>query len=81
MVLRNDECILRPICVCVHACRTCRLPLGMQGVNVHGEVQLVADDFLVLASELVGAVDALGVPVCPVQAVLKHSDGKGMRES
>lgn len=45
-------------------------------MNVHGEVQLVADDLLVLAGEFVGAVDALGVPVGPVEAVLKHCDGK-----
>jgi len=48
----------------------------VQRVDVHGEVQLVADDLLVLAGELVGAVDALGVPVGPVEAVLEHRDGK-----
>lgn len=53
----------------------------MQGVNVHGEVQLVADDLLVLAGELVGAVDALGVPVGPVEAVLEHRDGKRVRQA
>lgn len=57
---------------------TCRLPLGVQGVDVHGEVQLVADNLLVLAGEFIGAVDALGVPVSPVEAVLKHRDGKRM---
>lgn len=55
---------------------TCRLPLRVQRVDVHGEVQLVADDLLVLAGEFIGAVDALGVPVGPVQAVLEHRDGK-----
>lgn len=48
----------------------------MQGVYVHGEVQLVADNLLVLASEFISTVDALGVPVGPVEAVLKHCDGK-----
>lgn len=48
----------------------------MQRVDVHREVEFVADDLLVLACEFVGAVDALGVPVCPVQTVLKHSDSK-----
>lgn len=38
----------------------------MQRVDVHRKVELVADDLLVLACEFVGAVDALGVPVCPV---------------
>lgn len=60
---------------------TCGLPLGVQRVDVHGEVQLVADDLLVLAGELVGAVDALGVPVGPVEAVLKHRDGEGVRQA
>lgn len=60
---------------------TCRLALGVQGVDVHGEVQFVANDLLVLASKLVSTIDALGVPVCPVQAIFKHGDGKGMREA
>lgn len=50
-------------------------------MDVHGEVQLVADDLLVLACEFVSAVDALGVPVRPVEAVLEHSDGKRVRET
>lgn len=45
---------------------TCWLALRMQRVDVHRKVELVADDLLVLACEFVGAVDALGVPVCPV---------------
>lgn len=60
---------------------TCRLALGVQGMDVHGEVQLVTDDLLVLPSELVGTIDALGVPVCPIQAVFKNCDGKGMWEA
>jgi len=45
-------------------------------VDVHGEVEFVSDDLLVLACEFVGTVNALGVPVCPVQTVLKHGDSK-----
>lgn len=52
----------------------------MQRVDVHREVEFVADDLLVLACEFVGTVDALGVPVCPVQTVLKHSDSKRVWE-
>lgn len=48
----------------------------MQRVDVHREVEFVPDDLLVFACEFVGTVDALGVPVCPVQTVLKHSDSK-----
>lgn len=39
-------------------------------------MQLVADYLLVLSCEFVSAVDAFGVPVSPVEAVLKHCDGK-----
>lgn len=59
----------------------CRLALGMQGVDVHGKVEFVANDLLVLASKFVSTIDALGMPVCPVQAVFKHCDGKGVREA
>lgn len=50
-------------------------------MDVHGEMELVADDLLVLAGEFVGAVDALGVPVRPVEAVLKHGDGEWVRQT
>ena len=53
----------------------------MQCVYIHWEVQLVSDDLLVLACELVGTVDALGVPVCPVKAILKYRDGKWMGQA
>lgn len=57
---------------------TCWLPLGMQGVDVHGKVKLASNYLLVFPCELVGAVDALGMPVSPVQAVLKHRNCKGV---
>lgn len=60
---------------------TCWLALRMQRVDVHWEMEFVADDLLVLACEFVGTVDALSVPVCPVQTVFKHSDSKWVREA
>lgn len=45
---------------------SCRLALGVQGMDVHGEVEFVANDLLVLASKFVSTIDALGMPVCPV---------------
>lgn len=60
---------------------TRRLPLGVQSVDIHGEMQLVANDLLVLAGEFIGTVDALGVPVGPVEAVLKHRDGEWVRQT
>lgn len=53
----------------------------MQGVDVHGEVQLVANDLLVFAGKFIGTVDALGVPVGPVEAVLEHGDCEWVRQS
>lgn len=50
-------------------------------MDVHREVEFVADDLLVLACEFVGTVDALGVPVCPVQTVFKHCDSKWVWEA
>lgn len=50
-------------------------------MDVHGEMQLVANDLLVLAGEFIGTVDALGVPVSPVEAVLKHRDGERVRQT
>lgn len=50
-------------------------------MDVHGEVEFVANDLLVLASKFVSTIDALGVPVRPVQAVFEHCDGKGVREA
>lgn len=53
----------------------------MQGMDVHREVEFVANDLLILASKFVSTIDAFGVPVCPVQAVFKHCDGKGVRKA
>lgn len=47
-------------------------------MDIHGEVKLVADNLLILASKFVGTVYAFGVPVCPIQAVFKNRDGKRM---
>lgn len=66
---------------CSSCVLTCRLPLRVKGMDVHGKVELIADNLLVFACEFVGTVDALGVPVSPVQAVLKNRDGKWMRKA
>lgn len=56
----------------------CGLPLRVKSVDIHGKVELIANDLLVFASEFVGTVDALGVPVGPVEAVLENCDSEGM---
>ena len=50
-------------------------------MDIHGEMQLVANYLLVLAGEFIGTVDARGVPVSPVEAVLKHRDGEWVRQT
>lgn len=35
-------------------------------MDVHREMEFVANDLLVLAGKFVSTIDALGVPVCPV---------------
>ena len=42
------------------------LSLWMEGVDVHGEVESVPDCLHVVSVELIGAIDALRMPVRPV---------------
>ena len=57
------------------------LSLGMERMDIHGEVELALDHLDTCPRELVGTVDAFGVPVSPVDKVLKQSDGKWMRQT
>ena len=50
----------------------------MERVYIHGEVQLVLDCLYPGHLELAGFVDALSVPVCPVDIVLKQGQSKGV---
>lgn len=81
LVARETEVAAAPVVGPTSVTPTCGLSLRVQCVYIHGEVQLVSDDLLVLARELVGTVDALGVPVCPVKAILKYRDGKWMGQA
>ena len=56
------------------------LALVVQDVDVHGEVQVVAHHLHVRPRHLVRAVDALGLPVRPVQLVLKQGQGEWVRQ-
>lgn len=59
----------------------CGLPLWVQGMDVHGEVQLASDHLLVFSGELIGAVYTFGVPIGPIKTVLEDRDGKWMRKT
>lgn len=49
-------------------------------MNVHEVLQVFGQRVSAQAGELVGTLYALGLPVCPVQLVLMHSQAKGVRE-
>lgn len=60
---------------------TIGLPLRMEAVNVHGEIESVVHCLDTVPSELVGFVNTFGVPIRPVQLILKQSQSKGVWQS
>lgn len=52
----------------------------MEHVDVHEVLQVFGQCVSAQASELVSALDALGLPVCPVQLVPVYSQAKGVRQ-
>lgn len=58
--------------------RTARLPVRVADVNVIGPVCVVAHDCALLASVLVGLLNCVHVPVCPVDQVLEQGQSKDM---
>lgn len=52
------------------------LAQGVEDVQVHGPVQRADEESLVGARGLVGSVDGLGLPVGPVDIVLKQGQGE-----
>lgn len=59
--------------------QTC-LAVSVEHVNVHEVLQVFGQCVPSQACELVSALDALGLPVCPVQLVLVYSEAKGVRQ-
>ena len=53
----------------------------MKRVNVHREMQPISHGLHRITMELIGLVDALGVPVRPVQFILKHGQSKRVRQA
>lgn len=62
----------------------CRLTIwlaqGMENVQVHGPVQRADEERLVGTRGLVGSVDGLGLPVGPVDIILKQGQCKNVRD-
>ena len=54
------------------------LELWVKRVDVHREVEVTVYGYHGVAMELVGLVDALRVPVCPVELVLEEGQCKRM---
>lgn len=55
---------------------TIGLAQGVEDVQVHGTVQRADEESLVGARGLVGSVDGFGLPVGPVDIVLKQGQGE-----
>lgn len=51
----------------------------MEHVNVHEVLEVFGQRVSAQAGELVSALNALGLPVCPVQLVLMYSQAEGVR--
>lgn len=54
--------------------------MSVEHVNVHEVLQVFGQRVASQAGEFVSALDALGLPVCPVQFVLVHSQAKRVRQ-
>lgn len=55
------------------------IAFGLDAGVVHVDVEnlpIVDDGFALLAAELVARLDALGVPVGPVDSIVEHGDGE-----
>lgn len=66
--------------ICSSNAHTARLPVWVVDMNVIGSVCVIAHDCSLLASVLMGLLDRVCVPVCPVDPVLKQGYSKDMGE-
>lgn len=60
---------------------TRRLSDRMKRVNVHWIMKLSLYGGDIVAMELVGCIDTLCVPICPVDLILKESNGEWVRKT
>lgn len=61
-------------------CLTLWLTVGVVNVNVHGSMQGVDQRAFVGSLGLMSSVDGLGLPVGPVDVLLKQRHGKDVRD-
>ena len=66
--------------VCLVLAHRRRLPEGVEHLNRHRSVDRVREVASVAASELVRTLDALVLPVGPVDVVFKHRDREDVRQ-
>jgi len=59
--------------------QTC-VSVPVEHVDVHEVLQVLGERAPVQPGELVGALDALGLPVRPVQLVLVYGEAEGVRQ-
>lgn len=76
----DGQAQLATLPVVVHAVVEAVLAGGVEHQDVHHEVQVALDEGAVPAAGLVGPLDAVQVPVCPVDVITVLGQAEGVRE-
>ena len=76
----DGEAQLATLPIVVHAVVEAVLAGGVEHQDVHHEVQVALDEGAVPAAGLVGPLDAVQVPVCPVDVIAVLGQTEGVRE-
>lgn len=80
MAARDGEAQLATLPVVVHAVVEAVLAGGVEHQDVHDEVQVALDEGAVAAVGLVGPLDAVQVPIGPVDVIAVLRQAEGVRE-
>lgn len=80
MAAGDSEAQLPTLPVVVHAVIEAILAGGVEHQDVHHEIQVALDECAVPATGLVGSLNAVQVPVCPVDVITVLSQAEGVRE-
>lgn len=80
MATRDGEAQLATLPVVVHAVVEAVLAGGVEHQDVHDEVQVALDEGAVAAIGLVGPLDAVQVPIGPVDVIAVLRQAEGVRE-
>lgn len=76
----DSEAQLPTLPVVVHAVIEAILAGGVEHQDVHHEIQVALDEGAVPATGLVGSLNAVQVPVCPVDVITVLRQAEGVRE-